>query len=101
VTEDASLDQFASSGKTDESEDDDSTDSEPISSEPADSESSDEADEQSEELSDLSAVEPAVSTFTWSPEGGECADCGASAERRWRSAGQRGGELVCADCKEW
>ena len=117
VPEDASLDQFVSSGKTDESETDDSVDSEPVGPEPTDSEASKdsagypeeeasveqlgEADDQSEELVDLSAVEPAVSTFTWSPEGGECADCGASAERRWRSEGQRGGDLVCADCKEW
>ena len=46
-------------------------------------------------------VDPAVSTFDWSPEGGECADCGGSAERRWRAEGERGGALVCADCKDW
>ncbi|WP_135826889.1 DUF7573 domain-containing protein [Halorussus ruber] len=46
-------------------------------------------------------ADPAVSTFDWSPEGGECADCGESVARRWRADGERGGELVCADCKEW
>ena len=95
VTEDASLDQFASSGKTDESETDDS----------ADSDTSDAADPEESatqfEDADEPEVEPAVSTFTWSSEGGECADCGASIGRRWRSEGQKDGNLVCADCKEW
>lgn len=46
-------------------------------------------------------ADPAVSTYRWSPEGGECADCGASAERRWRADGERDGARVCPDCKEW
>jgi hypothetical protein len=43
------------------------------------------------------AVEPAESTYSWSPAGATCAACGASVERRWRDEG----ELVCADCKSW
>ncbi|UPW02199.1 hypothetical protein M0R88_08915 [Halorussus gelatinilyticus] len=46
-------------------------------------------------------TDPAVSTYRWSPEDGECADCGEATERRWRADGERGGALVCADCKEW
>lgn len=53
------------------------------------------------EDADDSSVEPAVSTYAWSPEGGECTDCGASAEELWRSEGQKASGLVCADCKEW
>ncbi|WP_276299931.1 DUF7573 domain-containing protein [Halorussus lipolyticus] len=54
-----------------------------------------------ESADDAPDADPAVSTFDWSPAGGECADCGASVERRWRADGERDGELVCADCKEW
>jgi len=43
------------------------------------------------------AVDPAVSTYAWSPDGADCAACGAVVERRWRD----GDELVCSDCKEW
>lgn len=100
MTEDASLDQFASSDSS-ETEDDESADSEPVGPGSTDSVPSEESAMQSEESDDSSDVEPAVSTFTWSPKGGECADCGASVERRWRSEGQRDGDLVCADCKEW
>lgn len=38
-----------------------------------------------------------VVTADWSPAGADCAVCGATVGRRWRSdEGQ-----VCADCKEW
>ncbi len=86
MPEDASLDAFASTG-------DDETDSESSAPESPDSESSD-----AETVED---VAPAVSTYRWSPAGGECADCGESVERRWRADGERDGALVCADCKEW
>lgn len=39
----------------------------------------------------------ALTTYGWTPDGVECADCGATVERRWRD----GDELVCADCKPW
>jgi hypothetical protein len=42
-------------------------------------------------------VEPAESTYSWSPAGATCASCGATVERRWRDEG----DLVCADCKSW
>jgi hypothetical protein len=43
------------------------------------------------------AVEPAVSTYDWTPSGADCEACGAAVERRWRDDGR----LVCGDCKPW
>jgi hypothetical protein len=43
------------------------------------------------------AVEPARSTFTWSPDGGSCAECGERVEERWESDPG----LVCVECKSW
>lgn len=110
VPEDASLDQFASPEPAD-SEDEEATtedaEIEAVETEEADAgaDSEDagaetEADADSTSL-DASAVEPAVSTYRWSSDGGECPDCGSSAERLWRGDGQKSGDLVCADCKEW
>jgi hypothetical protein len=42
-------------------------------------------------------VDPATTTFAWSPQGGVCARCGAQTRKRWNS--QEG--LVCGACKEW
>ncbi|MFC5365427.1 DUF7573 domain-containing protein [Salinirubrum litoreum] len=42
-------------------------------------------------------VDPAESTYAWSPSGATCASCEATVERRWRDEG----DLVCADCKSW
>lgn len=42
-------------------------------------------------------VEPIGTTYAWSPDGGECALCGETVGARWRD----GGDLVCADCKNW
>lgn len=41
--------------------------------------------------------DPATSTYSWSPDGAACPDCGDAVERRWRD----GDRLVCADCKDW
>lgn len=43
------------------------------------------------------AVDPAVSTCDFAPDGAPCAACGEAVERQWRD--DRG--LVCPDCKEW
>ena len=43
------------------------------------------------------AVEPAATTYAWSPEGAACAECGEVVERRWI----QGGVLVCGACKSW
>jgi len=92
VTEDASLDAFAGSDEAAAS------DGEPI-DDAADGLTETAADGDESESADETApsVSPATSTYDWSPEGGECADCGASVERRWRD----GEALVCGDCKEW
>jgi hypothetical protein len=42
-------------------------------------------------------VEPARSTYAWSPEGRPCEACGKQVEERWESADG----LVCVTCKEW
>ena len=43
------------------------------------------------------AVEPAVTTYAWSPDGAACAECGEVVERRWT----QDGNLVCGACKSW
>jgi hypothetical protein len=117
VPEDASLDQFASSEATEtdsgEAETED-PDSEEAATDEADPEEGEVRTEESEvqtgdadpengeaDPEDASPVEPAVSTYQWSAEGGECADCGASADRLWRGEGQKDGGLVCPECKDW
>lgn len=42
-------------------------------------------------------VEPARSTYAWSPDGATCAECGEQVEERWESEAG----LVCVECKEW
>lgn len=76
VSEDASLDSFAADDSDSEERDD-----------------SDAAELSSEEQ----AVEPATSTYEWSPDGRECEQCGDTVERRWRDDEA----LVCQACKEW
>lgn len=95
MPDDSTLDAFASSDET-EREEDAETDETATTAGVDTEESADDADAESAAQSD-----PVRSTYEWTPDGGECADCGASAERRWRSDGQRDGDLVCADCKEW
>lgn len=49
------------------------------------------------------AVETATVTYSWSPDGDECAACGETVEKRWR-AGEGAADpdaMVCPDCKEW
>jgi len=114
MTRDASLDEFLGGGG-EESEDEESGDEESVdegaateppnpvdaAEEPADAPGGDEppADAEGDEAPPLApaAVDPARSTYDWSPEGAECAACGATVEARWRD--EPG--LVCADCKEW
>ena len=113
VPEDASLDAFASPDE--EADDAETTDAETTDAETDESELADAEPTDSDAPAGDSAVaespagsaptvedaDPAVSTYEWSLAGDECADCGASAERRWRADGERDGALVCADCKEW
>lgn len=42
-------------------------------------------------------IEPMAETLAWDVDGGPCAGCGQSAERRWREEAGLVGEC----CKEW
>jgi len=84
VPDDASLDRFAGAAETGEP--------------PASGERGAEADatDADGDADDATPDAPAV-TYRFLPGGGPCADCGATAERRWTSdAGP-----VCPDCKGW
>jgi hypothetical protein len=48
---------------------------------------------------DIGGIDPATTTFAWSPRGEACARCGEQARERWHGTG--GGGLVCGACKEW
>ncbi|NHN61133.1 MULTISPECIES: hypothetical protein [Halorussus] len=110
MTEDASLDRFAEPDAP-ESEGNrpadageagaDRTGADPDDSRADDGDPSVEEADTDESADAPETVDAAVSTYSWSSGSGECAACGASVERRWRADGERGGDLVCADCKEW
>jgi hypothetical protein len=114
MTRDASLDEFLGGGDGEsggEATEDEGAATEPASpaeeppvdgaEESADATESDDppADAEGEEDPPLApaAVDPAHSTYDWSPDGADCADCGETAEVRWHD--EPG--LVCTDCKEW
>lgn len=56
-----------------------------------------EHDPETEGLPPVDGVEPARSTFAWSPGGGACAECGERVEERWESEAG----MVCVECKRW
>ena len=73
----------------------------------------DDADDESggDNRTDAETVEAEMPTYTYTstPDGAECAACGAVVEKRWH-AGEGGAAdapdldpdaLVCPDCKEW
>ena len=101
MAEDASLDDFLDAGNGSGSEGDGNGDGNgavedgtvETESGPADSGGSSEA----VEPTPSEAVEPAATTYAWSPEGAACAECGEVVERRWI----QGGVLVCGACKSW
>lgn len=100
MARDRSLDEFLG-GESEEPEprEDDGPESQE-SGDPEDrSDEGDTEDPEVEDDSDVDSVEPAAveATMAFSPEGADCAACGATVERRWQ--GESG--LVCADCKEW
>jgi hypothetical protein len=99
---DRSLDEFASGAETaaDDPEED------PEAGEPAaDGEAGSVGDAESEpdtaEDSPTAGVEPALSTYEWTPGGADCGRCGETVEKRWRDGDGTGEALVCAECKEW
>lgn len=77
MTKDSTLDAFSGEG------------------EPTDEEDKSTAD--AAEITQPTAVSPAISTYAWSPAGTACASCGDSVNRRWRD----GDDLVCESCKSW
>lgn len=94
MAEDASLDDFLDGGDSEDEGDSGSAsgdDTGETESETTDAEASTDAEAASD------AVEPAVTTYAWSPEGAACAECGEVVERRWT----QGGVLVCGACKSW
>jgi len=67
----------------------------------ADGETAHEADDaessREDDAEDPAAVEPAATTYQWTPAGATCAACGERTKRRWHSDDG----LVCPDCKAW
>ncbi len=89
MSDDASLTDFGDEDGTDEGDDG------PEADDPADAEAV--------------GTETPTFTYTSTPDGAECAACGAVVEKRWH-AGEGGAAdapdldpdaLVCPDCKEW
>jgi hypothetical protein len=99
--EDTSLDQFVGSTTSDESEESPNEASADEAESPTDAETAGEPLDSSGSETDadasLGTVEPATSTYEWTPAGAACEACDALVERRWRDDEK----LVCADCKEW
>jgi hypothetical protein len=111
---DSSLDEFLETGDDSEGDDAAGDDSEGV-TEPPDSSEAATAVEERETTEEgaveatagdvdegtaggaAGGVEPAVSTYDWTPPGADCEACGAAVERRWRDDGR----LVCTDCKAW
>ncbi|WP_058994019.1 hypothetical protein [Haloarcula sp. CBA1127] len=89
MAEDTSLEDFLDAGDESEDEGESGTSAEDDTTE-AGSEAPD-----AEATTD--AVDPAVTTYAWSPEGAACAECGEVVERRWTQDGL----LVCGACKCW
>jgi hypothetical protein len=63
----------------------------------ADAEPATADDPDPEDQPPVAEVDPARSTFAWSPDGATCAACGESVEERWESEAG----LVCVECKAW
>ncbi|MEF8843195.1 MAG: hypothetical protein V5A62_16470 [Haloarculaceae archaeon] len=84
---DASLDDFLS--KADEEPEGDESE--------ADEASVEQPDTEPEGPPPVDGVEPARSTFAWSPAGAACAECDERVEERWESDSG----LVCVECKGW
>lgn len=97
MSEDATLDAFAGA---DASERDGERDEEP---EPEDGAGSDEDSAEVETDDGTDDPKPPALTYTSSPNGDECQECGETVQNRWRAG--EGAEdpdaLVCPDCKVW
>lgn len=49
------------------------------------------------ESTEASDIEPATVTARFRPDGGQCAGCGSTVQRRWEQAGA----FYCRECKRW
>lgn len=94
MSEDATLDTFAGSGDTDGGDGDEEPSPDGVDEEPRPPASDDEPAEQ---------PAPPTLTYTSSPDGDACDECGETVQNRWRAG--EGAEdpdaLVCPDCKTW
>jgi hypothetical protein len=90
MSEDATLDTFAGDGEERAGEDGE-RDAEP------------EPEAGDDEAGATDHPEPPSLTYTSSPDGDACAECGETVKNRWRAG--EGAEdpdaLVCPDCKTW
>ncbi len=93
MSKDTSLSEFA--GTAEDESADERTEVEPVEEERVADESNGTDEDASEP--NLDEIEPARATYDWTPDGADCACCGASVEKRWRADDW----MVCADCKEW
>jgi len=90
--EDASLDEFLDGDASDD------TGASSDASDPASPADPDSGRDPTADAADGAADPgPTRPAYAWTPDGAECADCGAIVERRFRD----GDRLVCADCKTW
>ena len=103
---DASLDDFFSnSGESEadegaserEAEAETEIEPDPEAEQNSESEPASDTDSEAEGPPPITEVEPARSTYAWSPDGATCAACGEQVEERWES--EVG--LVCVECKAW
>ena len=109
MSDDASLTDFAGSGDGADDSGDGANDPE---DEPSDAEDGTPDPDDTldpDEPTDAGTTEEPTFTYTSTPDGAECAACGATVEKRWH-AGEGGtaddldldpDALVCPDCKEW
>ncbi|GAA0515982.1 hypothetical protein SAMN04488066_11531 [Halorubrum aquaticum] len=99
MSEDRSLDDFASTGSDEEetagsgSAGTDPTEADSVDDDPAEAD----ATATDPAPTDPADVDPAESTSTWTTDGADCDRCGATVSRRWHDEG----DLVCADCADW
>ncbi|WP_233740808.1 DUF7573 domain-containing protein [Halobaculum saliterrae] len=100
VSEDHSLEEFASTDSTG-SDDTDTVDDVDDPGDPGDTadDAADSAGAEGDDAADppADAVDPADPTYDYSPDGASCGACGERVTRRWRDDG----DYVCVDCKEW
>jgi formylmethanofuran dehydrogenase subunit E len=106
MSEDRSLDEFASGsgegeGAPETTEATEATDPGPSEADTLAGSDADEdttsSDADEADAPDVNAVDPATLTMRFEPGGASCDACGETVERRWHDDGA----FVCDDCKAW